>query len=442
MGQVAQPVIQSLGTSNGHPLEYSLGARFGAQLHDNFSDVRIHADEHAAQMANAVDAKAFTVGKDIVFGANQYQPQSAQGQHLLAHELAHVAQPSSSGAQGLSRPGDASEQEASHAADAIMQGRDAVTQVASPAAIQREPNDANDQTSHQSVLDRMLDQASPFLATAVGSATISDFDTGKAELKPAHLKDVHKTAQAIVTLLRQYPQSTVVITGHTDTVGTESNNLALGQARALSVAQAMEDFGVPQDIVQTRSQGEAAPQAVKTRDDVSSGQNRRVDIRFEPKAAPHIDLIPKIEPPSPTQKDDTPTPPPIDFNYHGSTVPERQGPYRHDDSPPNLWTPVPPLPKGAGPKSAIDIIGEKLIDPIVDGVAHGLSKDKRAKIKEAARAGVQKGIAKLARAAAQAEGVKDPQALDAIENAAAAAIRQSGSDGRETGPSWGAGKRD
>ena len=54
--------------------------------------VRIHTGTQAAASARAVNARAYTVGNDIVFNSGQYQPQSFEGRHLLAHELTHVAQ--------------------------------------------------------------------------------------------------------------------------------------------------------------------------------------------------------------------------------------------------------------------------------------------------------------------------------------------------------------
>ncbi len=58
----------------------------------DFSQVRIHANAQAAEMAQALNARAFTVGQDVVFGAGQYAPWTPAGQRLLAHELAHVVQ--------------------------------------------------------------------------------------------------------------------------------------------------------------------------------------------------------------------------------------------------------------------------------------------------------------------------------------------------------------
>jgi hypothetical protein len=69
--------------------------RFG---HD-FGRVRVHTDASAAQSAQAVNAQAYTVGRDVVFGAGRYAPSSPQGQRLLAHELAHVVQQNSAAYQ-------------------------------------------------------------------------------------------------------------------------------------------------------------------------------------------------------------------------------------------------------------------------------------------------------------------------------------------------------
>lgn len=62
--------------------------RFG---HD-FAHVRVHADAAAARSAHAIQASAYTVGRHVVMGRDQFQPHTAPGMRLLAHELAHVAQ--------------------------------------------------------------------------------------------------------------------------------------------------------------------------------------------------------------------------------------------------------------------------------------------------------------------------------------------------------------
>lgn len=62
--------------------------RFGV----DFGDVRIHTDTNAALMAEALNAEAFTYGRDIYFGAGKYKPETTEGKKLLAHELVHVVQ--------------------------------------------------------------------------------------------------------------------------------------------------------------------------------------------------------------------------------------------------------------------------------------------------------------------------------------------------------------
>lgn len=65
-----------------------MAQRFGA----DFSDVRIHRDPAAADVAHALHAEAFTIGTRVAFAAGRFQPQSDAGRRLLAHELAHVLQ--------------------------------------------------------------------------------------------------------------------------------------------------------------------------------------------------------------------------------------------------------------------------------------------------------------------------------------------------------------
>ncbi len=76
----------------GQPLPESIRTLFESRYGFDFSKVRIHADIKSAELARALNAKAFTVGQDVVFGAGQYAPWTAAGKILLAHELAHVIQ--------------------------------------------------------------------------------------------------------------------------------------------------------------------------------------------------------------------------------------------------------------------------------------------------------------------------------------------------------------
>ena len=94
----------SLGNlSGGESLSQSTRAFFEPRLGQDFSDVRVHSDAAAADSARSLNALAFTAGRDIVFGAGQYAPDSPDGRRLLAHELTHVVQQKQSAEPRISR---------------------------------------------------------------------------------------------------------------------------------------------------------------------------------------------------------------------------------------------------------------------------------------------------------------------------------------------------
>ena len=78
--------------TGGVPLASSERQFFEPRLGHQFSQVRIHSDRRAGSLARSLGARAFTAGRDIVFGAGEYAPSTEPGRRLLAHELAHVVQ--------------------------------------------------------------------------------------------------------------------------------------------------------------------------------------------------------------------------------------------------------------------------------------------------------------------------------------------------------------
>jgi len=85
-----------IGSPNGagQALDQATRQFFSARFGHDFANVRVHADAEAAESARALNALAYTVGRDVVFGAGQYAPGTRAGQRLLAHELTHVVQQS------------------------------------------------------------------------------------------------------------------------------------------------------------------------------------------------------------------------------------------------------------------------------------------------------------------------------------------------------------
>ncbi len=84
--------VQAALAGAGHTLDAQTRGFFEPRLGIDLGDVRIHDDRRAATSARAMGARAYTVGSDIVFGAGEYEPATAEGRVLLAHELAHVRQ--------------------------------------------------------------------------------------------------------------------------------------------------------------------------------------------------------------------------------------------------------------------------------------------------------------------------------------------------------------
>ena len=90
----APAIVHDTLHSSGQALDLSTRAFFEARFKQDFGHVRVHTDKQAATSAEQISARAYTVGRDIVFGSGEYSPRTMMGQQLLAHELAHVVQQS------------------------------------------------------------------------------------------------------------------------------------------------------------------------------------------------------------------------------------------------------------------------------------------------------------------------------------------------------------
>lgn len=95
----ASAIVHEVLQAPGQPLNAESRGFFEPRFRRDFSGVRIHSDARAAESARVVGARAYTVGHNIVFGAQSYSPSTNVGQALLAHELTHVVQ------QGQADPG-------------------------------------------------------------------------------------------------------------------------------------------------------------------------------------------------------------------------------------------------------------------------------------------------------------------------------------------------
>ena len=141
----------------GQPLSGSERRFFEPRFGHDFSHVRVHTDAQAAEAARAVNARAFTIGQNIVFGSDQYPPASGYLDTLLAHELTHVVQQTTAAGQWP--------------ASAVIVQRQART-VAPPSNVLKPPG-----TSAVELLP--IQEVRKFFRRG-GAATVRDVDTGRS----------------------------------------------------------------------------------------------------------------------------------------------------------------------------------------------------------------------------------------------------------------------
>ncbi|MEO6613409.1 MAG: DUF4157 domain-containing protein [Chitinophagaceae bacterium] len=87
---IAERITKAIG--KGSPLPEKILHEMNKKFGRDFSDVRIHCDQEAAMLTKALQAQAFTHGRDIFFNTGKYKPNDPEGKLLLAHELTHVVQ--------------------------------------------------------------------------------------------------------------------------------------------------------------------------------------------------------------------------------------------------------------------------------------------------------------------------------------------------------------
>jgi len=196
------PVHDVIGSGGGSPLAPDVRTDMESRFGQDFGDVRVHTDGAAHESATSVNAQAYTVGSNIVFQRDRYDPSSAQGRHMLAHELTHVVQQRSGPVDGsdagggvkVSDPSDRFEREAVANADRLMSGpgpaEPAAPPVGAPSAVQR----CADGCGH--------DHGA---AAAPGTAAVQPF-VQRAEAGAEEAPEEDETAQTYVQRAEEAPE--------------------------------------------------------------------------------------------------------------------------------------------------------------------------------------------------------------------------------------------
>ncbi len=162
--------------SSGRPLEPALQQDMEQRFGHDFSRVRVHTDAKAAESARAVEARAYTVGRDVVFSDGHYAPHSREGSQLLAHELAHVIQQERGGSSPPALRGGVLEQHADAAASTfVTDGGPIHVGGASAPGLARQPLPCKEERKPQLLKESLQAKSLPDFALAEEIQLISEW---------------------------------------------------------------------------------------------------------------------------------------------------------------------------------------------------------------------------------------------------------------------------
>jgi len=255
---LAGPGLPTPGATAEHGVQLPEGLR--SKLEDtagvDLSEVRAHTGDAAARGVDAVGARAAAVQQDIHFGAGEYQPDTASGQHLIAHEVAHTVQ--QRGAEPVAQlktdgaPASAgAEREADSFADAVVFGGAPPTLSAQPVALARTPQGAGAGADQGKSLEGPTHQGVSWVNPGTGRAGtqalvgVTYFRTKESNLDDQDLARIQELARAYAPYARRNlgkPNAELGIkgrvVGHADPRrSVEPNNTELSVQRAAIVAR-------------------------------------------------------------------------------------------------------------------------------------------------------------------------------------------------------------
>ncbi len=251
----APPVVHESLCSPGQPLDTSMRTFMERRFGHDFRHVRVHADAKSAESAGAVNARAYTVGQDVVFGPEQYVPETTAGKRLLAHELTHVMQQQ----RASSRP--------------VLHRQEA--EEAGASTEKEQSAGQTDELAWSRSSDTMTERdisGQRFL--------LMNFGLGRAELKKGHAEFLLMTVYHSTLALD--PLAKVTVIGYTDPNDSSKFRKRLSIQRAREVEKRLMEVGVRKDRIKAvMGKGSEKPMGdSKTLD--GRARNRRVEVLVTP----------------------------------------------------------------------------------------------------------------------------------------------------------------
>ena len=237
----------------GEPLPESIRSYFEPKFGYDFSGVRVHTGNEATETTSSINARAFALGSNVVFGGGAYAPETFEGKRLLAHELTHVIQQSAS---------------------PILQKLD-------NSIIQRQA----DLTKAPSGLPCTL-KTGPGYTPGVDIL----FSVRKDTISPA---DKTKLATFATTWIANGSRDTVFVDGYASTDGAQSTNWRLSCKRAKAVKDELVKCGVSSSKIILIAHGESTEFST-----TDATQNRRTVVSML--STPSPPTLPSLLPPQPS----------------------------------------------------------------------------------------------------------------------------------------------
>jgi hypothetical protein len=228
---------------------------------------------------------------------------------------------------------------------------------------------------------------SGLFGAAEGSATLDGFAFGKAELTGMHHTQLARLAGSLKQLLASPSGGTVQVVGHTDKVGTEKDNQALGQQRADAVRDELVVLGLAAADIETRSLGPGAPVVDTPKPEP---KNRRVEVSFSARRGPRLTgvMTGKLTRPAPLEATPPPKVPTLTGDDFCKLYPKECDP---DRLRPDFFKPIPELPKRKVP-SLTDAIWQPIDKALEKGLKKlGVGDTLNKALRDAARGAAEKG---------------------------------------------------
>jgi outer membrane protein OmpA-like peptidoglycan-associated protein len=310
--EMAPASVDQVLASPGSPLEPALRNDMEQRFGYDFSQVRVHSNTNAEQSARNVNAHAYTVGRDIVFGTGRFAPEMHEGRLLIAHELTHVIQ------QGMAR--SVTEPYVSRhinaSASTAPMHSNFESGIQSAFRLMRQPSETSE-TFEQSAQNAeteidcpdnppnraeeiKISRVSPGGVageTAPLALSLFNFAIDSSTPKPEHIAILDELASLLNTYARGQVRAHLV--GNTDCTGRTGHNIRLSERRACAVRDVLTPL--LSSRVGISWVGELHPVASNTTAEGRS-RNRRVDVRFVSSISP-VPNSPTPRP-KPDRKDD------------------------------------------------------------------------------------------------------------------------------------------